>query len=57
MTTNDFQKILDGSNRKTKINGITVSGKNFVAERFLKALKNKIYKYLTSILENLCINK
>ena len=57
MTTNDFQKILDGSNRKPKINGITVSGKNVVAERFLKALKNKIYKYLTSILENLCINK
>ena len=32
-------------------------GKSAVAERFIRTLKNKIYKYRTSISENICINK
>ena len=32
-------------------------GKFFIAERFIRALKNKIYKYMTSILKNLYIYK
>ena len=32
-------------------------GKSVVAERFIRALKNKIYKYMTSISENVCIDK
>ena len=27
-------------------------GKSFVAERFIRTLKNKIYKYMTSISKN-----
>ena len=32
-------------------------GKSVVAERFIRTLKNKIYKYMTSISENLYIDK
>ena len=32
-------------------------GKSVIAERFFKTLKNKIYKYLTSISKNVCIDK
>ena len=32
-------------------------GKSVVAERFIGTLKNKIYKYMTSITENLYIDK
>ena len=32
-------------------------GKSVVAERFLKTLKNKIYKYMTSIPKNVYIDK
>ena len=32
-------------------------GKSVVAERFIKMLKNKIYKYVTSISKNLYIDK
>ena len=32
-------------------------GKSVVAERFIKALKNKIYKYMTSISKNVYIDK
>ena len=32
-------------------------GKSIVAERFIRTLKNKIYKYLTSILKKLYIGK
>ena len=31
--------------------------KSVVAERFIKTLKNKIYKYMTSILKNVYIDK
>ena len=32
-------------------------GKSFIAERFIRTFKNKIYKYMTSISKNLYINK
>ena len=32
-------------------------GKSFVAERFIKTLNNKIYKYMTSISKNVHIDK
>ena len=32
-------------------------GKSVVAERFIRALKNKICKYTTSISKNVCIDK
>ena len=31
-------------------------GKSVIAERFIKILKNKIYKYTTSVSKNVCIN-
>ena len=36
---------------------IHYEGKSVVAERFIRTLKNKIYKYMTAILENVYINK
>ena len=32
-------------------------GKSVVAERFIRTIKNKIYKYMTSISKNLYIDK
>ena len=32
-------------------------GKSVVAEKFIRTLKNKIYKYMTSVSKNMCINK
>ena len=32
-------------------------GKSVIAERFIRTLKNKIYKYMTSISKNVYINK
>ena len=32
-------------------------GKSVVAERFISTIKNKIYKYMTSISKNVCIDK
>ena len=32
-------------------------GKSVVAERFIRTLKSKIYKYMTSISKNVYINK
>ena len=32
-------------------------GKSILAERFMKTLKNKIYKYMTSVLKNIQIDK
>ena len=31
--------------------------KSVIAERFIRTLKNKIYKYMTSISKNVYINK
>ena len=32
-------------------------GKSVIAERFIRTLKNKIYKYMTAISKNVCIDK
>ena len=32
-------------------------GKSVVAERFIRKLKSKIYKHMTSISKNVCIDK
>ena len=32
-------------------------GKSVVAERFIRTIKNKIYKYMTSISKNMYIDK
>ena len=32
-------------------------GKSFVAERFIRTLNNKVYKYITSISKNVYIDK
>ena len=32
-------------------------GKSVVAERFIRTIKNKIYKHMTSILKNVYIDK
>ena len=32
-------------------------GKSVIAERFIRTLKNKIYKYITSVSKNVYINK
>ena len=32
-------------------------GESVVDERFIRTLKNKIYKYMTSISKNVCIDK
>ena len=41
----------------TEMYSTHIKGKSVVAERFLKTLKNKIYKYMTSISKNIFINK
>ena len=38
------------------INSTRNEGKSVIAERFIKTLKNKIYKYTTSVSKNVCIN-
>ena len=40
-----------------EIHSTHYEGKSVVAERFIRTLKNKIYKYLTSILKKLHIDK
>ena len=32
-------------------------GKSVAVERFIRTLKNKVYKYLTSVSKNVCIDK
>ena len=70
---NAFQIILKQSSRKPKAvnfiivllkNGYTKmillcihEGKSVVAEKFIRTLKNKIYKYMTSISKNVHIDK
>ena len=71
--TNTFRKILDDSNGKPnkiwvdkgkefynnsfKMYSIHSEGKSVVAERFIRILKTKIYKYMTSISKNVYIDK
>ena len=41
----------------TKINLIHSKGKSVVAEKFIRTLKDTIYKYMTSISKNVHIDK
>ena len=52
---NSFKKWLTDNN--IEMDSIHNEGKSVVAERFIKTLKNKIYKYMTSILKNVYIDK
>ena len=51
---NSFKKWL---NNDIEMYWIHNEGKSVVAERFIKSLKNKIYKYMTSISKNVYIDK
>ena len=53
---NDFVKIWLKDNH-IEMYSIHNEGKSVVAERFIRTLKTKIYKYMTSISKNVYINK
>ena len=44
-------------NNRIETYSIHNQGKSVVSERFLRALKNKIYKYMTSVSKNVYIDK
>ena len=52
---NSFKKWLQDND--TGMYSIHNEGKSVIAERFIRTLKNKIYKYMTSISKNMCIDK
>ena len=43
--------------RKKMVYSIRNERKSVVVERFIRTLKNKIYKYMTSVSKNVYINK
>ena len=55
--TNAFQKNFKESNRKLNKIWVDKSRKSVVTERFIRTLKNKVYKYMTSVSKNIYINK
>ena len=52
---NSFKKWLKDNN--IEMYSTHNEGKSVVAERFIRTIKNKIYKYMTSISKNVCIDK
>ena len=50
-----FKKRLEDND--VEMYSIHNEGKSVVAERFIRTLKTKIYKYMTSIPKNICIDK
>ena len=52
---NSFKKWLNDNN--IEMYSIHSEGKSVVAERFMKTLKTKIYKHMTSVSKNVYINK
>ena len=52
---NSFKKGLKDND--IEMYSIHNGGKSVVAERFIRTLKNKIYKYMTSVSKNLYIDK
>ena len=50
-----FKKWLE--NNDVEMYSIHNQGKSVVAERFIRTLKTKTYKYMTSIPKNVCIDK
>ena len=52
---NSFKKWLKDND--VEMHSINNEGKSVVAERFIRTLKTKIYKYMTSMSKNVYINK
>ena len=52
---NSFRKWLEDND--FEIYSVHNEGKSFVAERFIKTLKAKIYKYMISVSKNVYIDK
>ena len=52
---NSFKKLLKEND--IELYSINNEGKSVVAERFIRTLKTKIYKYMTSVLKNVYIDK
>ena len=52
---NSFKKWLKDND--FEMYSIHNEGKSVVAERFIRTLKNKIYKYMTSVSKNMYTNK
>ena len=52
---NSFKKWLRDND--IKMYSTSNKGKSVIAERFIQTLKNKIYKYMTSVSKNVYINK
>ena len=52
---NSFKKWLKDND--IEMYSIHNEGKSVAAERFIRTLKTKIYKYMTSVSKNVCINK
>ena len=48
---------IDGKKKDIEMYSTHNEGKSVVAERFIWILKNKIYKYMTSVFKNVYINK
>ena len=46
LQNNDIEMYLKSNERKS-----------FITERFVRTLKNKIHKYMTSVSKNVCIDK
>ena len=40
-----------------EVHSVCNEGKSAVAERFIRTIKKKVYKYLTSIFKKMCIDK
>ena len=40
-----------------EMNSTHIEGKSVIAEKFIRTLKNKIYKYMTSVPKNVYIDK
>ena len=52
---NSFKKWLKDND--IEMYSINKKGKSVADERFIRTLKNKIYKYMTAMSKNVCIDK
>ena len=52
-----MKSVFQNNDTEIEMDSTHNKGKSVVAERFIRALKNKIYKYMTSISKNLHIDK
>ena len=43
-------------NKDIEMHSMQNEGKSVVAERFIRTIKNKVYKYTSSVPKNVCIN-